>query len=79
MVDAELRRATVADLPAIDRLVDEAYRKYVDRIGRRPAPMDADDAAMLGQANVWVLGSAAGLQGALVTHAMGDHLLPTWR
>jgi len=69
-----LRRATVADLPAIDGLVDAAYRKYVERIGRRPAPMDADYAAMLGNANVWVLSSPAGLQGALVTHAMGDHL-----
>jgi GNAT superfamily N-acetyltransferase len=36
--------------------------------------MDADYAAILGQANVWVLSSRTGVQGALVTHAMGDHL-----
>jgi len=74
MVDALLRRATVADLAAIEQVVDTAYQKYVARIGRRPAPMDADYAAMLGTANVWVLSSPAGLHGTLVTHAMGDHL-----
>jgi hypothetical protein len=63
MVDAELRRATAADLPAIDRLVDEAYRKYVDRIGRRPAPMDADDAAMLGHGECLGVGFRGGFAG----------------
>ena len=36
--------------------------------------MDADYAAMLGEANVWVLSSPTGVQGVLVTHVMRDHL-----
>ena len=74
MVDAMLRRATVDDLPAIDQVVDEAYRKYVARIGRRPAPMDADYAELLGSATVWVLSSPSGVLGVLVTHVRSDHL-----
>ena len=74
VADALLRRATVADLGAIEHLVEDAYRKYVVRIGRRPAPMEADYAALLGRANVWVLSSPTGVQGVLVTHVMDDHL-----
>jgi ribosomal protein S18 acetylase RimI-like enzyme len=74
MTAAVLRRATVADLDAIDIVVHEAYRKYVDRIGREPAPMDADYAELLSGAIVWVLDSPDGVQGVLVTHVMSDHL-----
>lgn len=75
MTDSSPRRATAADLAAIEDLIDQAFGKYVARIGRRPAPMDADYAGMLDTANVWVLSSPAGLVGALVTHARDDHLL----
>jgi len=71
---AVLRRATVDDLDAIDAVVREAYRKYVDRIGREPAPMDADYAALLESATVWVLRTPDGVHGVLVTHVMSDHL-----
>ena len=35
-------RATLSDAPYLVRLADEAYRHYIARIGRPPAPMPAD-------------------------------------
>ena len=35
-------RATLSDAPYLVRLADEAYRHYIARIGRPPAPMLAD-------------------------------------
>ena len=37
-----LRRATIADAPAIRALTREAYAKWVPLIGREPKPMAAD-------------------------------------
>jgi len=37
-----LRRATLADAPAIQALTRQAYAKWVALIGREPAPMRAD-------------------------------------
>ncbi|MDT5161895.1 MAG: hypothetical protein QOC90_2205, partial [Mycobacterium sp.] len=34
-----IRRATTADLTDIQRLIADAYTKYIERIGRPPAPM----------------------------------------
>ncbi|WP_370581645.1 GNAT family N-acetyltransferase [Mycolicibacterium sp. BK556] len=70
-----LRRATAADAPAIAHLVERAYEKYVARIGRRPAPMDADQAALIETANTWVLIDNDQLVGSIVTVVMDDHLL----
>ncbi len=35
-------RATLSDAPNLVRLAQEAYRHYIGRIGRPPAPMLAD-------------------------------------
>ena len=40
-----IRRAVVADVPTIERIVHDAYMKYVDRIGKPPGPMLDDYAA----------------------------------
>jgi ribosomal protein S18 acetylase RimI-like enzyme len=69
-----VRRATTADLAAITRLVDDAYTKYVERIGRPPAPMTADYAELLQTSRVWVIDRGAELVGLLVTADRGDHL-----
>lgn len=75
MADSELRRAVVADLPAIRALVDEAYAKYVERIGRPPAPMTADYSALLESSRVWVLDSGGKIIGLVITADRGDHVL----
>jgi N-acetylglutamate synthase-like GNAT family acetyltransferase len=70
-----IRRATTADLTDIRRLITDAYTKYIERIGRPPAPMTADYAAALEHSRVWVLESGQAIVGALVTEDRGDHLL----
>ncbi|WP_319432704.1 GNAT family N-acetyltransferase [Mycobacterium sp. RTGN5] len=75
MSDPSLRRATAADATAIAQLVEGAYEKYVERIGRRPAPMDADYGALIASANVWILTCDDNLVGSLVTYREDDHLL----
>ncbi|AGB22678.1 acetyltransferase, N-acetylglutamate synthase [Mycobacterium sp. JS623] len=70
-----IRRATAADLPAIHQLITDAYTKYIQRIGRPPAPMTADYAAALTHSRVWVLLGDETVVGALVTEDRDDHLL----
>jgi len=71
----EIRRAGVADLPAVTALVREAYAPYVPRIGREPAPMTADYAALLEAAEVWVATDGdRGVIGVLVLHTQTDSL-----
>ncbi|MFG2042020.1 GNAT family N-acetyltransferase [Dactylosporangium sp. NPDC048998] len=69
--------ATPADLAAVRRLVAEAYTVYVPRIGREPAPMTADYAALIDRGRVWVTRTAdrEGLLGVLVLIPFADHLL----
>ncbi len=75
MPEPSLRRATAADAAAVAELVERSYEKYVERIGRRPAPMDADHASLIETANVWVLTSADQLVATMVTCVLDDHLL----
>lgn len=74
MVEPMLSGATTADMAAIARLTADAFGKYVDRIGRPPAPMVADYAELLGSSRVWVLTVGDEMVGVLVTQAKADHL-----
>jgi ribosomal protein S18 acetylase RimI-like enzyme len=58
-----IRPAETADVGAIDLIVERAYSAYVERIGRRPAPMDDDYGQKVGAGIVWVAddGEVAGL------------------
>lgn len=69
-----VRRASEQDLPAIKELVDAAYTKYVERIGRPPAPMTQDYGQLLGTSRVWVIDCGTTLVGLLVTEDKGDHM-----
>jgi N-acetylglutamate synthase-like GNAT family acetyltransferase len=70
-----MRRAKASDLAAIRKLIADAYTKYIERIGRLPAPMTADYAAALEHSRVWVLLDGDSVVGTLVTEDHGDHLL----
>ncbi|KAJ5496550.1 Acyl-CoA N-acyltransferase [Penicillium fimorum] len=37
-----LHKATVEDIPTIKAMIDAAYSKYIERIGKPPAPMTQD-------------------------------------
>ena len=45
MEEPQIRVATAADVPAIEEIVNEAYRHYVARIGKPPGPMLDDYAS----------------------------------
>jgi ribosomal protein S18 acetylase RimI-like enzyme len=61
-----IRLAVAADVQAISDLTADAYRIYVERIGRAPAPMLADHAALVASGEVWVAELAGMVTGALV-------------
>jgi ribosomal protein S18 acetylase RimI-like enzyme len=68
-----IRPATGADVPAIASLVERAYEHYVERLGRRPAPMDDDHAAHVAQGDQYVLVDGA-VVGAIVVTTRADHI-----
>jgi N-acetylglutamate synthase-like GNAT family acetyltransferase len=73
--DIPVRRAEPSDVPAIERLVHDAFGKYVARIGRPPAPMLADYTAAVATSRVWVIEVDGRIVGAAVNEVHDDHLL----
>jgi len=55
--------------------VQRAYGHYVERIGMRPGPMDADYEAVARGGDAWVADEGGEIAGLLVLEAHGDHLL----
>jgi GNAT superfamily N-acetyltransferase len=70
-----VRPAVPADAAAVPELVESAYRRYVPRIGLRPAPMDADYASLIDGDLVWVAEQDGAVVGVLVLVVAEDHLL----
>ncbi len=68
-----IRPADAADLPAVERIVRDAYTMYIARIGKKPGPMLDDYAALIRAQCVWVAG--APVAGLVVLLAEPDHLL----
>ena len=81
-----LRRATLGDAQAINRLVAAAYEAYIPLIGRTPIPMLTDYAIAVREHDVWVLDAAGVIVGVLELVPERDHLwledvaiLPDWQ
>jgi ribosomal protein S18 acetylase RimI-like enzyme len=70
-----LRPAVAADVGDLRTLAESAYAVYVPRIGLRPAPMDADYAALVEHGRVTVAEVDGALAGALVLVPAPGHLL----
>ena len=49
-----IRAARAGDVAVVAAVVRAAYAPYVARIGREPAPMAADYAALVGAGEVWI-------------------------
>ena len=71
----ELRRAVMADAPAIRRLTRDAYAKWVPVIGREPKPMTADYVAALRNHRIDLLHLDGKLAALIETILEVDHLL----
>lgn len=67
-----IRPAEPADAERIKACVDAAYGPYVARIGRPPAPMLADYAALIAEGKVHVTGSP--IAGLIVFYPRGEML-----
>jgi ribosomal protein S18 acetylase RimI-like enzyme len=74
MEETLLRPALAGDVPAIADCARAAYRRYVPRIGREPAPMVADFAALVAAGEIHVLLAGAALAGFVVIRPGADHL-----
>lgn len=70
----EIRQAVQADEPGVSACVDAAYAPYVERIGKKPAPM-LDDYAILIESEVVYVATVDGqLVGLIVFWPSEDHL-----
>jgi len=70
-----IRPADAADLPAIERIVRDAYTKYTARIGKPPGPMLDDYRARVRAHEAWVLEQAGVISGVIVLLAESNNLL----
>jgi ribosomal protein S18 acetylase RimI-like enzyme len=71
---AAIRQATIRDTEAVRECVREAYSKYVERIGREPAPMLVDYEAAIVAGEAWVLVDGDETTGVLVMRPENGHL-----
>jgi GNAT superfamily N-acetyltransferase len=53
----DFRKATAADLPDVREIIDAAYRMYLPRMGRPPAPMLRDYVPAVEAGTLWVTGN----------------------
>lgn len=73
--EARIRRAVPADVLAMERVVKEAYSRYLARMDRPPGPMLDDYAAHVRAGHAWVLEQGGEVCGVLVLLPQADHLL----
>jgi ribosomal protein S18 acetylase RimI-like enzyme len=69
-----VRPAGPEDAAAIRDLVRASYARYIERIGKEPAPMLEDYAALIGAGEVWVSVEGEEVLGVLVMRPAEDHL-----
>ena len=74
MADRSIRPAEPGDAAVVRDLVRTAYSKYVERIGKEPAPMLEDYDALIRAGEVWVWDEGGEVLGVLVIRPAEDHM-----
>lgn len=74
MPEVTLRPAIASDVDAICLCAKKAYNKYIERIGKAPAPMIADFASAVAAQQVLVACSDDSLLGYVVFYQAGDSM-----
>lgn len=70
-----VRLARSSDRKEIECCAFASYKKYVERIGKKPAPMIADFSSQIDEKNVYILTSSdALLQGFIVFYQRNNHM-----
>ena len=75
MPEPRIRPAEAADLAPIERIVRDAYTRYIERMGKPPGPMLDDYRRRIREHAIWVLEQAGAVVAALVLIPESDHLL----
>jgi GNAT superfamily N-acetyltransferase len=70
-----VRRALASDAPAVAAVAQAAYSPYVESIGVRPGPLDADYAAVVAGSDVRVVELDGAVVAFVVLVPAADHLL----
>lgn len=70
-----IRPAVAGDTPRIQAIVDAAYAKYIERIGKKPGPMLDDYPARVAEGNVWVAELDGAIAGLVVLLPESGYLL----
>lgn len=73
--DLKLRPATDRDAEAVAQLVDSAYERYIERIGRKPMPMTLDYGEEIRNKEVTVAEDGGELVGVLVLDTTDEGFL----
>jgi ribosomal protein S18 acetylase RimI-like enzyme len=74
MQEIEIRLARDGEHIAVGACVDAAYARYIERIGKKPAPMLADYAALIARGVVYVVPDENALRAVAVLILHDDHL-----
>jgi len=74
MAGSLIRVAVAGDVSFIRRCAVAAYSKYVDRIGREPAPMVADFAAAVSRGEVAVVCAGAAPAGFVIFYPLDSEM-----
>ena len=70
----DIRSANSADTSVVRDLVHASYSKYIERIGKEPAPMLDDYASLIDAGDVWVAVEDDEVLGVLVIQVVEEHL-----
>lgn len=70
----EIHRARPEDAPFVREIAREAYKPYVKRIGKEPAPMVANFPALIEAAELWVAADFTEILGYIVMRPGQDTL-----
>ena len=73
--ELQIRPAARADGAKVAQIVEEAYRRYIARMGRPPGPMLDDYSARISERVVWVIEQGTTIVGILVLLPKPDHVL----
>ena len=70
----QIRKATPEDIPDLQSCARAAYSKYIDRMDKEPAPMNADFGSQIAQGRVYVALCQRQFVGYVVFYPEADHL-----
>ena len=70
-----IKKASFSDVAEVVDCVNAAYKKYIDRIGKKPGPMLDDYALLIDEGNVFCGEYSGQIAGILVLKEFDDYIL----